>query len=817
MALVGACAAALTATAVVVSLASSINHHRGLVAVSHALLIATPVAVGLYALRRQPENRFARLLIAAGFLWAPSLLAASSNSTLYSLGRVAGWMVSLTLVGLVLAFPAGRLEDRASRTVVLVAAALVVFLYLPTVLLSAHYPEPSPWSGCRHACPPNAFAVTHPEPHVMSALIEPAREVLAVAVFLAAAAILALRIGRASRLMRQTLTPVLVTAIFALGTEAAFLVARRVDKWSGVTEAVGFVSVLAASAVVLGFLVGLLRWRLRATTALRRLADEFGHARSRAGVRALIANTIGDPSLEIAYWSEHPGRWVDAAGTPVTLPRDDPTRAVTEVGAQGETVAALIHDAALEPEPALREVASGFALMALENQRLDAELRASLRELRESRARILTAVDVERSRIERDLHDGAQQRLVALRVALQTAADVAERDTRAATQLLDGLGDDVEATLDELRSLARGVYPPLLADHGIGEALRLAAQAGPLDTTVRSRGVGRYSQQVEAAVYFCCLEALQNAAKHSGARHATVTLSEDEDLRFEVRDDGLGIRDPSVRGAGLDNMRDRIVSLGGRLTIESASGQGTRVIGTVPVGVAQLTPDVEMLFQRTTDALDDCFALYRAVRDSNGQVVDFIVEHLNDAACRETGRARELQVGRTLGRLELGYLASEEFEWHCQALEADGPSTLEDLDYDTNENGRRLRKAYEVRAAPLGGGRLAVTWRDITERKRREQELLLQSTALSSMAEGVALIRCSDGVIVYANPRFAEVFGYEPDELPGLHAADLRWNTELDQGKVWVTVQQDVITPRQDGDGAAGARHPAKRRTTSSR
>jgi signal transduction histidine kinase len=459
-----------------------------------------------------------------------------------------------------------------------------------------------------------------------------------------------------------------------------------------------------------------LRWRLRATTALRRLTQEFGRSRSRAGVRAVLARAIGDPSLQIAYWTEQPGRWIDERGMPVTLPRDDPARAVTEVAARGRTVAALIHDAALVTEPALREVAGGFALMALENQRLDAELHSSLRELRESRARILSAVDVERQRIERDLHDGAQQRLVALRVALEVAAETAGDDPKATAKLLGSLGHDVEATLDDVRSLARGVYPPMLADHGIGEALRIAAQGGPLDTTVRSRGLSRYPQEIEGAVYFCCLEALQNAAKHSGAHAATITLwADEEELCFEVRDDGSGLHQRKPSGRGLDNMRDRLVSLGGHLTIESTPGNGTRVSGTLPVGVGYLTPDVERLFKRATDALDDCFALYRAVRDPGGAVVDFTVEHLNDAACRATGRPRELQVGRTLGQLGPGYLESDEFAWHRKALEADGPSTLAHLVYETRENRQQLRRAFDLRAAPLGGGRLAVTWREVTE------------------------------------------------------------------------------------------------------
>jgi PAS domain-containing protein len=186
-------------------------------------------------------------------------------------------------------------------------------------------------------------------------------------------------------------------------------------------------------------------------------------------------------------------------------------------------------------------------------------------------------------------------------------------------------------------------------------------------------------------------------------------------------------------------MRDRIASLGGSLRVESAPGKGTRVVGSVPLRLAQLTPDVEMLLQRTTDALQDCFGLYRAMRDASGAVVDFVVEHLNDAACRDSGRPREQQLGRTLGSLEPGYLRSERFAWHRRALEAEGPTTLEDVQYERSERGRRLSKAYEVRAAPLGGGRLALTWRDITDRKHMEEELLLSEQRVSSAVQSAPL------------------------------------------------------------------------------
>jgi signal transduction histidine kinase len=231
--------------------------------------------------------------------------------------------------------------------------------------------------------------------------------------------------------------------------------------------------------------------------------------------------------------------------------------------------------------------------LALRNVRLDSQLQASLDEvkrqteqLRASRARVVSAADAERRRIERDLHDGAQQQLVALCANLRLARELAGSNPAEVTALLEQLGGDIETALQELRELAHGIYPPLLADRGLAEALSAVAARAPVRTRLEAPDLGRYSPQVEATVYFCCLEALQNAGKHAGAAaSATVRLSEKEGgLLFEVSDDGAGF-DPATGewGSGLTNMTDRLGGIGGSLRIESAPGQGTRVAGTIPL------------------------------------------------------------------------------------------------------------------------------------------------------------------------------------------------------------------------------------------
>jgi signal transduction histidine kinase len=206
-------------------------------------------------------------------------------------------------------------------------------------------------------------------------------------------------------------------------------------------------------------------------------------------------------------------------------------------------------------------------------------------ELRESRARIVASGDAERRRVERNLHDGAQQHLVALAVNLRLAKDTILEDPSEGAALLDQLVGEVQETIQELRELAHGIYPPLLVDNGLLEALKAAANRNPLPVDVVAENIGRYSPEIEAAVYFCCLEALQNAAKHATDASVEVRLWEESGgLLFSVTDDGPGF-DPEKarRGHGYVNMADRLGAIGGTVRWESAPGQGATVRGSVPL------------------------------------------------------------------------------------------------------------------------------------------------------------------------------------------------------------------------------------------
>jgi signal transduction histidine kinase len=224
-------------------------------------------------------------------------------------------------------------------------------------------------------------------------------------------------------------------------------------------------------------------------------------------------------------------------------------------------------------------------LIRLEKARLEADLKASTADIAASRVRLLEMAHAERRRLERDLHDGVQQQLVGLRIKLEMAAEAMKDDPAQGEEVLASVGRQMDEILHEVRSLARGIYPSLLTERGVGEALRAAARSSPVPVEVRGH-VGRYSEDVEVAVYFCCLEALQNVAKHAGAdATATVVLREAEGhITFHVRDTGAGFSPRTVeRGSGLIGLRDRLEAVGGELSVTSRRGRGTSVRGSVPV------------------------------------------------------------------------------------------------------------------------------------------------------------------------------------------------------------------------------------------
>jgi signal transduction histidine kinase len=260
---------------------------------------------------------------------------------------------------------------------------------------------------------------------------------------------------------------------------------------------------------------------------------------------------------------------------------------VTEVRSEDRRIAALVQDGPPQQDLLVLQAAAAYALVVLENGRLIETLSGSLGQLTRSRARVVAIADETRRGIERDLHDGAQQRLIALRIKLSIEAERLESMDPARAQAIAALGDEAETAIDELRALAHGIYPALLTERGLPDALRAVARAATLSTSVDTDGVGRYPADVESTVYFACVEALQNAEKHAaGATHVAISLSAYGPLAFEVRDDGAGF-DPAAtpEDGALQALRDRVHTIGGQLAISSQPGHGTLVAGSVPIHV----------------------------------------------------------------------------------------------------------------------------------------------------------------------------------------------------------------------------------------
>ena len=315
------------------------------------------------------------------------------------------------------------------------------------------------------------------------------------------------------------------------------------------------------------------------------MVRELGVSTTVVGIERAVQRVLDDPRARLAFWLPRSHAYVDRHGRGVPLEELDTATWRRFERSDGEPLLAIVHDAALEEDPELVEAVGAETVLALENQRLQQDLLDSIAALRASRKRLVAAASAERRKIERDLHDSAQQMLIAVRIQLELARGQAAPESKLDGQL-SRIGDDLDRALDELRSVAHGIYPPLLADEGLVEALAEAAGRAGVPVRLELDDVGRLPEEIETAVYYCCLEALQNAAKHGGT-DVTVTLRlwwEPHLLRFSVADDGVGfVPGEQADATGLTNMLDRLGAIGGRISIRSAPGRGTDVDGAVTV------------------------------------------------------------------------------------------------------------------------------------------------------------------------------------------------------------------------------------------
>ena len=533
-----------------------------LIDVAFRLVGGSFAVCGLIAWHRRPDNRSGMLMTATGFAFFVSPLVNQLDAPLAK--TVALWLPDLFIlffVPLLLSYrTGGRLRARIDR--LLVGAILVELLVLTPLFLMFSEQEG------------NVFLVlAHPG---LSAIADTAQRADFLAVTLVAAAVVALRWRTASRPGRRAMLPSLAGAACLLLLGALLVVDLVAGQRSQVLL---WIAICSLVAVPVAFLVGLLRSRL-ARGGLAELFRELPTMRP-AQLQDALAKVLGDPDLQIAY--PRPDRsFVDAGGLPVTLPEPGEGRSVAAVQRAGEQVAALVYDRSLDDDPELVEAVGAAATIALENRQLHAEAQARLLELQASRERIIAAGDAERRRIERNLHDGAQQGLVTLALQLSLLQRQIRANPADAEQLASSASDELARSLAELRELARGIHPAAL-DQGLDVALEALAMRSAVPTTVTVEAGSLLPEPVAFATYFVVSEALTNAAKYARATSVSVRVIRPEHfVVVEIVDDGIGGADPR-KGTGLRGLADRVESLGGRLVVSDAARGGTVVRADLPL------------------------------------------------------------------------------------------------------------------------------------------------------------------------------------------------------------------------------------------
>jgi signal transduction histidine kinase len=529
------------------------------------------IGTGLFTWVRRPDNSIGSLMVATGFAWFVAGLSGSDVAVLFSIGGVFGSVYVVTTIHTLLAAPQGTL-DPGDRRVVTWAYLLVTLGILPLWLFY------DPVNDCDN-CPNNVLLIKESQTAVdiASTVINLIGVVLLVLVLRS----LVRRWRRATRAERRLYTPMYASGIALMIALIGQLALQSAGSEETAVAVAFVVSLVPFALVPYLFLASFLRARLLEGGAVTRLMRRLNETPRAGHLRDALAEALEDSSLELVYWLPERQGYVDFAGRDYELPTDDPSRAIHSVTRDGECVAAIIHDAVPEAEPHVQAVGAAASL-ALMNERLEAELRAKVDELRRSRERMLKIGLEERRRLERDLHDGAQQRLVSMALNIRLARAKLNEDPLAADELLAGAGEELDSALAELRELARGIHPAVLTDRGLGTALETLASRAPLPVELAELPEERLPEAVELAAYFVVAEALTNVAKYAHATHAKVELARDNGrLLVEVEDDGVGGANPE-NGTGLRGLADRIAVLEGRLEIDSEQGRGTTVRAQIP-------------------------------------------------------------------------------------------------------------------------------------------------------------------------------------------------------------------------------------------
>ncbi len=543
-----------------------------------ALVGASLIGCGLASWRARPDNRLGPIMVLTGFFWFAGLLSEATNAPLYTLGVAIEYVFLCGFIYIILSFPSGKLRGRADKAIVVMAIA-GSGLQLVAMLFGSG-------SGlrCGGGCGDNLIQIFHDNGLALALLN--LQRLLGAILTLTAVGLLTYRWARASAPQRREVTWVLLAGNATL----LALTVTVVDDLLGNPLSSGPAKVwfLTLALVPIAVMATFVRRRL-ARGSVAGLVVQLGAPAESADLRGALARALGDPSLELAYWFPAEARYVTGDGRPVQEPAADSGRRSTVVKRDGTPIAMLVHDPALEHNLGLVQSVCAAAGLALENERLQAELRARLVELNASRGRLVEATDAERRRIERNLHDGTQQRLVSIAMSLGLLESKLSPDQRGAAPIVQEARSALALALEELRELTQGIHPTLLVERGLPVALEELCRRAGLPAHLQVDLDGRLPDQVETAAYYFASEALGNAAKHSHGTEVRVAVAyEGGKLTVEISDDGIGgaavggVGGRAGSASGLRGLADRVEALGGQFTVSSPPGRGTRLRAEIP-------------------------------------------------------------------------------------------------------------------------------------------------------------------------------------------------------------------------------------------
>jgi signal transduction histidine kinase len=526
---------------------------------------------GLAAWQRWPASRLGLLLTIVGYAWILPNVGFLPYAVPFTISNLTQSIYTASLAHLALAWPGGRLRSGLERGVVIAEYAWVIGQSFVSMLF---------WNpratGCSARCPANLLLLHG------SSSVQNAFDAWSVPVSLVLTGIVLTLIiwhWRSARgWTRRAMVPLvwISLAVIALSVTQTVTSNFNLPVSNLALNGIAPLILLAGPAL---FVASTMRART-ARGAVGTAIVDLEPGAPPGLLRDTLARAMGDSTLQLAFRLADGSGYLDTSGYPVDPARPGPGRAVTPLAGSGDTV--LVHDAALEHEPQLVRLTAAAARMALDHSRLQAEVQAQLEQVRASRARIVEAGDAERRRLERDLHDGAQQRLVMLTLALGMARSRAAGADPELESMIESASKEAGEALIELRELARGIHPAVLTETGLAGAVQALAERSPVPTTIAAMPHGRFPAAIEATAYFVVSEALANVAKHSMASTAQVMITRlPGRLVAEVSDDGAGGAQPDG-GSGLRGLADRVAAAGGVLRVDSPPGGGTRLEADIP-------------------------------------------------------------------------------------------------------------------------------------------------------------------------------------------------------------------------------------------